>query len=280
MKKVLFFLILLCPLVGAISVNAAENNLTVEDFYRTLENNEVISQELIDFGLKEGLILSSEIKYVEEIISHDSLGNVHVVERNLTEEEYDNYNPVQPLYDCGPLCVETNAKKFTAFISSTQYLSRYNLYACNQWKMIPKIKSFDTIAVRWTTTGDVATEVRGVSGNQQYSVNGKEDVVIYNENTANTKIASNGVGISMNIVDSVTGGLVNLMNVDIMIYGVGTFTQYSTYQHATQNINLATAQNYTFGPGGLGGVLVYNGTAGGYFDQMQGLMLTTNIPSK
>lgn len=132
------------------------------------------------------------------------------------------------------------------------------------WYTVPKVKSFDVLALRFaspvtfqTVTGYQMTNI----GTQNYSYNG-----------TNMKKFSNGVGISMNLMDDATSfncslhATINNTSNIIPVYG--------TYQHAKTNVTLATSQSYTLSSSGLGGVLAFNtSTIKNYYDGMGGVYL-------
>lgn len=129
------------------------------------------------------------------------------------------------------------------------------------WYTIPKVKSFDVLAVRWDNSVTVF-DTDGVqltdAGRTEYSTNGK-----------NTKKTSKGVGISMNLYDDAKTDIhLTMFVISDNSFG---YNVYGTYQHAVNNISLATSQSYTFGSSGLGGVLVYSNGYSKYFDNMTGL---------
>lgn len=132
------------------------------------------------------------------------------------------------------------------------------------WNTVPKVKSYDVLALRFaspvtfqTVTGYQMTNI----GTQNYSYNG-----------TNMKKFSNGVGLSMNLMDDATSfscslhATINNTNNVIPVYG--------TYQHAKTDVTLATSQSYTLSSSGLGGVLAFNtNTIKNYYDGMGGVYL-------
>lgn len=136
------------------------------------------------------------------------------------------------------------------------------------WLTVPKVKSYDVLAFRGTNFKD---NVRSYTAYQLSNA----DETYYSKDGTNTKISSNGIGVSMNLHDNATlskeSGTAYTLH--LWIGGNGTYGDYiyATYQHATSNISLATSQSYTFGSSGLGGVLVYSNGYSKYFDNMNGL---------
>lgn len=279
MKKMLSIILILVCFYTITNVNAS--NVTNEIFDQALETEELISGELLDYAIKEGRMLGSDEYYSEIITNYNGYTGqiIGVFEREITKEELNNYHSIQSLASCGSNCYETNAKKFTANIFTTQYISVYKIQLYNVWKTVPKIKSYDTIAARWDVSDGLGlnSENTSVYGEQRYCINSDCNVVYYNNDSSNTKIESNGAGVSMNIVDSATSGIENLLNINVYTYNSGILHIYATYQHATSNISLTTAKSYSFG-NGLGGTLVYPSSIVGYFDAMQGLNINAHLP--
>lgn len=160
--------------------------------------------------------------------------------------------------------VETNMKYIRLIVlgNGTDGLT-FNLV--NEWLSMPKYKSFDVIAFRWT--GDFSlSSYRGY----QYT-NGNSGNVYYYEGNSNYKIGTKAIGLSQNLVDSAT-------SIDNELYAVGTCTSggtvYGTYQHAQADITLATSKLYNFSSSGMGGVLNFYGNASGVYDNTSGLSLS------
>ncbi len=135
----------------------------------------------------------------------------------------------------------------------------------NEWKQMPKYKSFDVIAFRWT--GDFALE--DYTGNQY--TNGNSGNILYLEGNGNFKEGTYGLGLSQNLVDSAT-----LIENELIAFGSCSNggTLYGTYQHAQANITLATSKSYSFNSTGMGGVLKFTGNAVGIYDNTPGISLS------
>lgn len=151
-----------------------------------------------------------------------------------------------------------------SFIGSNRYLVRL----ANIWLGSPKVKSYDVIGIR---TSD-ATVVDGTqSGTQMYrpTTQNYYSHVTYSANGANIRKASNGFGISMNLVDEGA-----YFESDIQAY-VDKNTQYGevfgSYQHAVKNVTLAQSKAYTISHNGYGKVLNFSTSVESYYDGMAGV---------
>ncbi len=139
----------------------------------------------------------------------------------------------------------------------------------NTWITMPVTKSYDVIAVRPVIHNSIGLGIinhfdeSSISGYQKYN-NGQ--VVTYSGKSDNVKISDvltgehGGVGISMNIPNSVSSGLSNSITVKLLT-GADTVTVYGTYQHAKSAVSLSESKSYSFDSSGLGGVLKFNSTS-------------------
>lgn len=138
----------------------------------------------------------------------------------------------------------------------------------NTWLSMPQVRSFDVIAFGNGENSTVYT-FGNISGYQKAD----GEIINYSSNGTNIKKDKNGgVGISMNIVDSVSSSLVNSLTVSFYTYD-DPFLGYGTYQHATSDVTLSQSQNYTFSTSGYGNVLNFASSVRGYYDNMKGVEL-------
>ena len=119
-----------------------------------------------------------------------------------------------------------------------------------------------------------------ISGYQKYD----GQLITYNRNSDNTKASSSftgngGIGISMNIVDSVKSTLENSITVRF-ISKANPFKIHGTYQHAQSNVTLSESKKYTFSSTGLGGVLSFDSSVKSKYDGMRGVTLDYNYPDE
>ncbi len=135
-----------------------------------------------------------------------------------------------------------------------------------QWTAVPNVKSYDVLALR---TEGVNFNMSSLSGTQSYLKDGSSGAVGYLYTTQNTKMFNNGVGISMNLVDGATNFMLSMS----VIYNItGSYPHvYGSYQHATNNVSLAQSQKYSLSKSGYGGVILFDSSVKGYYDQMNGV---------
>ena len=127
----------------------------------------------------------------------------------------------------------------------------------NDWKCIPKVKSYDVIGIRLSSTNFTTTNETAY-----FLSNG------VTTNPAGSKGASNGVGFALKVPSSGDIGY-SLVLADVAKSGV----VYGSYQHGVKSMNLNTALNFTYTSTGQGGVFEW-GSYDSYFDQMGGVYIT------
>lgn len=210
--------------------------------------------------------------FIETLTSVDRYGQITNTQQEITEKEYEEYVQQQSYASCSTgneivSCWETNAKKLTLSVYGDKKTHIYRFLLNNLWKTIPKVKSFDVIAFRWTSTAGGIMEGT-YFGNQYYN----NDSITYDYGVKNAKSTADGVGISMNIVDDTS----TYLNLSLDVFKAFTqktaFNLFGTYQHATSGVSLENSQSYTFKSNGLGGVLYYsNTTIRNRYDGMDGI---------
>lgn len=186
-------------------------------------------------------------------------------EREVTEEEYNNYNPVMPLLDNGSAYYETTMKKLSmAIIGGTTW--NYATVVAT-WKAIPSTRSFDLIGFY----GYGLEFGNGTQGGEQiYTLDGVYTSIPYAWNGTNIQRHSNGFGISMNIVNSDITYLQLIAECDVKATETHP-TLYASYQHAQRDLSLADSQNYTLGGSGLGSVFIFPYSIAQKYDAMSGV---------
>lgn len=287
--KLLKNILLVCILTLCIPIVHAQeskevyytNHLGVEmteDEYNLLLNNNYdesfisgMNQEKFDEFIKnpqELKPIGKETKYIITKTMTDNLNNTFVVEKEVTKEEAESVSEIAPIDSCGVGCWQTSSKRieleYYYGLSNTQVVAHVLVV----WYTTPNVKSFDVTAVRWTNS----LTLTDYYASQFYVDSEGGKIIEYNPGNGNYKIASNGLGISMNIVDA----LKNSLEINLYVYGDiksnAIPTMYATYQHATSGVTLAQSQDYTFSSSGLGGVLLYNSaTIRDRYDGMQGV---------
>lgn len=201
-------------------------------------------------------------KYVETVYNQSLQ---LTTERELTEEEFENYNPVMTLLDNGAAHYESTAKLIEmTVVGGTTW--NY-VFVGLTWKGIPSTRSFDVIGIR-----GYGFEFRDGSqtGEQIYKLNGSYTSISYAWNGTNIKKHDNGFGISMNIVNSDITTLQATVECDVKPT-ITHPTVYTSYQHAVATVTLAQSQNYTLGGAGLGGVFVFPYSISQKYDGMSGI---------
>lgn len=138
---------------------------------------------------------------------------------------------------------------------------------CN-WKLTPKVQSFDVLALRGE---DIVFDSNNIQGVQFYNKNGSFQYIEYSDSTINTKIFGNGVGISMNLVDDASDYKLRL-SVPYSITGNKPFI-YGSYQHAVRNVSLNTSQKYLLNSKGYGKVILFDNPVNTYYDAMGGVSI-------
>ncbi len=126
-----------------------------------------------------------------------------------------------------------------------------------QWLLLPNIKSYDVIGARFSGTNlvndTIITRITSSSGT--------------NYSTDLLRL-TNGFGVSVKLPTN-SSNIVIEQKYTVSKGG----TVYASYQHATQNITLATSKLYTITSNGYGGVFGFYGSASNKFDRMNGISI-------
>lgn len=219
--------------------------------------------------------LKEEVVYVKTTTITSPLKEISSFEQIITEDEYNDFQPVRLSCNYGDTCYETNAKRI--YLVTDRYATNklcMDVYL--DWKTIPVTRSFDVLAARWTdsNSGLSFDEVIGYQDLGAAAATGDILYVYQAGGSEHTNIVhtSNGVGISMNVVDNLTEAPKMGMSLYYTINNATTMNFYTTYQHATSSLTLAQSKSYSFASNGLGGVLYYsNSTIRNKYDGMGGL---------
>lgn len=124
------------------------------------------------------------------------------------------------------------------------------------WINNPAIRSYDVIGAYLSGVSLLAHNHTYVSTSSGYS------------SYSNLKTASNGIGNSVKLLSG------NNVYINQMITVSRGGTVFGSYQHAMQNVTLATSKNYSFSLGGYGSVFSFYGSASGVYDAMSGVNLS------
>lgn len=216
-------------------------------------------------------------EYVYSTYTEDENGNIETTDEILTEEEMINVANGRnvSLYFLADRkdTVTTAMKKITMQMYDVQPSAK-TVSLTFEWLSIPKCKSFDVIAFRINKPGVTlnAGNTKNVQGYQYYD--GKTISYPYNSN--NIKYLSNGLGVSMNIVDSTSKSLVCTFKVTIGT-GSDSLMVFGSYQHAVENVTLSQSQNYTLHTIGLGNVINFSDSVIKKYDATPGLEVLGSI---
>lgn len=207
-------------------------------------------------------------KYFKTIYLTDPNGNVFATnDEEITKEEAleiaenSKTNSVaRSVADSGTVTTASKYVYMQYYKTTSQTIADLGV----EWLTVPKVKSFDVLALRFATS----VGIQSATGSQVTNIGTQN----YSNNGTNMKKFSNGVVISMNLMDDATTFLCkiqarinNTSNV-IPVYG--------SYQHAKTDVTLATSQSYTLSSSGLGGVIAFNtNTIRNYYDGMRGVYL-------
>ena len=250
------------------------NNLYPEEYEYMISNS------------LENCILGSETTYVESTYTELENGEIECKDRVLKNEELvsklfeDKFNKNNPmLMRISPRpsdSAQTTMKKLTMTMTQVQASHKKAIFTC-EWLSIPKVKSFDVIGMRPEQTAMTIDgfETTNVQGHQYYDGN----TIAYGPNNGNIKYTSTGLGISMNIVDSVSTSL----KCDFAVtFGSGAtiFTVHGTYQHAVTNVTLSESKNYTIMATGMGNVLNFASSVWNKYDNSPELYVIGIVPSE
>lgn len=137
------------------------------------------------------------------------------------------------------------------------------------WLVSPAIKSYDVFAMR---TDDASIIEGSQEGTQGYIYkNGSVGFVNYSYNGTNMVKASNGFGISMNLVDAAH---TYECSITARVRATTEWAEvYGSYQHAATNVTLAQSQAYTISHNGYGKVINFATAVQNHYDGMQGVSI-------
>lgn len=178
-------------------------------------------------GISNSKALSNE-KYYKTTYEN----NVYKV-KEISSKEYNSVDSNQ-LSDS---YIETEYKKISLNILGNTVKLNVN------WKKTPRYKSYDVIAIM----GDGVTfDANSIVGYQIATLTNDHQTVHYDIATKNTKIFNNGIGISMNLIDTAI-----YYNLSLSIRYTGRGKVYGNYRHATSNVSLNQSLNYYLNNGSI-----------------------------
>lgn len=226
---------------------------------------------LITFAQSDEKILSEETKYYKTIIFDNNTTSI-MSQRNsisstteITKEEYEKSGNEDEIFP--NTIIETEYKKMITTISSygTNYRYKVNL----TWKNIPKIRSYDTIAIGFPASvkpkmSPIFSEEYCTS-NKCYTTTGYHYLYCGN----------NGVGVTFQVPTGDLKSMSQTLYVDMEKNTTSTIvTQYAygDYAHAVKNISLSNAKNYTVSTIGI----KYDSSNISYYDEINYARATWN----
>lgn len=209
----------------------------------------------LTFSFSVSALENENVKYFKTLV----MGGDTYQTIEISEEEYMNVDEIMLLSDN----IVTEYKKMTI---------RTNLgivFLTVDWKKMPVYRSYDVIALRGE---NVSFTSSNYSGTQKFVKDGISKAVLYDSTSPNLKVFSNGLGVSMNLVDDATAYTLTL-SVPYKKTG-NNATIYGTYQHSQADITLVQSQKYTIGVGGYGNVLKFDNSVKSFFDNMSGVSIS------
>ena len=151
------------------------------------------------------------------------------ITKEITENKYNSEDVVLFSSDM----VQTEYKKVS--VSIIDDLAKLNVV----WKQEPRVKSFDILSMYIEGSGFI---IGSISGTQLASTANGTKNYPYLASTKNTKLFSNGFGISMNLADAGNRFTLSIMaKVNDSAKGKKLV---ASYRHAVRNIILSTSQKY------------------------------------
>lgn len=202
----------------------------------------------IVFASDDFEVLSEDIKYFKTITHNvgcdlcsfnDSLSESY----EITKEEYEQQSSVSER----STTIETTYKKMTTSILAVNSYYRYKVKL--EWKNIPKVRSYDTIAIGFGASvknlgSPIFNEKYCVTNGNCYNVSGY----------VHSYIGRNGIGITFSVPTGKLDSLEQIMYFDVQKNTSSTIiTQYAygDYAHATKSVSLSKASDYTVTTGGI-----------------------------
>lgn len=266
LKKGLVLFTLALGLLVTTSVSAA--SLTDEEYARlrlvfSEQRIAIMSDEDADRYLSYDLENSQKVsKYYEVTKTTNGTTNREVTEQYAT-------SAVESINLSRAASHTTSYKNIQITASATAAKNSYYIAVINKWLTEPYVKSYDVIAMR---TDDATIKEGTQEGTQAYKkANGTYGYVEYSNGGTNMVKASNGFGISMNLVDE---GKEFSCNIEAIVTATTEWaTMYGSYQHAASSVTLAQSKSYTISHNGYGEVINFATGIEGVYDGMQGVSI-------
>ena len=238
MKKTLYLFAFILMFVGVYDVKASTYYTNTKGVDFTKEEYDFISEMYYD-GYQEYVTKVD----LDKIVNLDLIGKP--VSKNITTEGGLNPRSTSVYYAGRTLTIASTC--------SSECLVTLKA----QWNGTPTIKSWDVIGFRFlnlTVNSINSAFISGTGYSDAYLPGGSE-----------FKQLTNGFGYSVKL------GNANNLKITTSMYTEPGGTAYGSYQHATENVSLATSKSYTIGVGGYGYVFHFNGNAFGKYDAAPGV---------
>lgn len=196
----------------------------------------------------DGEVIAEKTKYYKTIenrnISSFSLINNNSYSVEITEEEYNNFDSSNNIL--GPI-VETTYKKMTTSIIKYNSYYRYNVELL--WKNVPKVRSYDTIAIGHMS--NVIAKSSPVFKMNYCLTSGS----CYNTNTYSYLYKSNnGIGITFSVPTGEVASMKQNIYIDVEKNTSSTIIKQvasGDYAHAIKTISISDAKKYTVDINGI-----------------------------
>lgn len=141
----------------------------------------------------------------------------------------------------------------------------------NEWVKLPKVRSFDVIAIRF---GSAAAKVSAdaIHASQIWDNN----KISYNPYKNHIRKASQGIGVSMNLSDKAKTSLRSTLSVTF-VSGKDPIKIYGSYQHAIKEVSLETSKKYTISKEGYGDVIKFDDDVKDKYDNTKGVNIKLTL---
>lgn len=209
-------------------------------------SNVVFAYEKNDFD-----VVSQQEKYYRTTTIYDKNVNEkkklnNSITQEITEKEYNSFNENNNLKSNISATIETTYKKLTTTILSNGSYFRYK--AVLSWKNMPKIRSYDTIAI-----GHFASVKPrgGLQFSQKYCYSPNN---CYTSSSYYPHTFTAGSSATFKVPSGTFTSLTQTFYFDVQKNTNSTIvTQNASgdYAHAVKNVNTTTAQNYTVSNTGI-----------------------------
>lgn len=230
--------------------------LTIFTLLLLITTNVTAMESKSDIITEESTFISQTVKYYKTTITHNStmlysLNKPVYYTEEITKEEYDNSN-----YSPQSTSIETTYKRLTTTISQNGSYYHYDVQL--NWKNMPKVRSYDIIALSFYES----VTPLNISFKQRYC----ESLTSCTTDTNYTQhIESDGVSAIFKLPSSTSiNSLSSNLSFDVRKTTSATVIKQrlvGDYSHATSNVSLATAKKHSLS---LVGILLDNSISSNY----------------